>query len=180
MVDRFTLLEERYRLVECIGSGGMGRVWRARDTRLDRDVAVKEIVFPPQLPAQEQREAVERRLREARGAARLNHPAVITVHDVIEHDGRPWIVMDLIRGGSLADLIAADGPLPLQRTAQLGQQVLEALSAAHAAGVVHRDVKPSRRDKSTAAPPPRRAPHICSHGTAAHRPCEAPRPPARR
>jgi serine/threonine protein kinase len=143
VVDGPTLLSERYRLAECIGSGGMGRVWRARDERLGRDVAVKEVVFPPRISAEPQHEAIERIQREARAAARLNHPGVITVHDVIDHDARPWIVMELVCGGSLADLIAARGPLPVQEAARIGLQVLGALSAAHAAGVVHRDVKPS-------------------------------------
>ncbi len=142
VADHETLIAGRYRLTETIGAGGMGVVWRARDEVLDRDVAVKEVVFPVRLPEAERRLACARSLREARAAARLSHPAVITVHDVIEHDDRPWIVMELFRSGSLADLIGA-GPLPVPRVARIGLEMLEALSAAHAAGVIHRDVKPS-------------------------------------
>jgi len=142
VADHETLIAGRYRLTETIGAGGMGVVWRARDEVLDREVAVKEVVFPVRLPEAERRLACARSLREARAAARLSHPAVITVHDVIEHDDRPWIVMELFRSGSLADLIGA-GPLPLPRVARIGLEMLEALSAAHAAGVIHRDVKPS-------------------------------------
>ncbi len=142
VADQETLIAGRYRLTETIGAGGMGVVWRARDEVLDRDVAVKEVVFPLRLPEAERRLACARSLREARAAARLSHPAVITVHDVIEHDDRPWIVMELFRSGSLADLIGA-GPLPVPRVARIGLEMLEALSAAHAAGVIHRDVKPS-------------------------------------
>jgi tRNA A-37 threonylcarbamoyl transferase component Bud32/sugar lactone lactonase YvrE len=142
VVDDEMLIAGRYRLTETIGAGGMGVVWRARDEVLDRDVAVKEVVFPVRLPEAERRLACARSLREARAAARLSHPAVITVHDVIEHDDRPWIVMELFRSGSLADLLGA-GPLPIPRVARIGLEMLEALSAAHAAGVIHRDVKPS-------------------------------------
>jgi serine/threonine protein kinase len=142
MAGQEPLIGGRYRLMEIIGQGGMGVVWRARDEILGRDVAIKEVVFPLRLSAEEQRLACARSLREARAAARLSHPAVITVHDVIEHDDRPWIVMELFRAGSLADLIGA-GPLLPPRVAQIGLAVLEGLSAAHAAGVIHRDVKPS-------------------------------------
>jgi Tol biopolymer transport system component/tRNA A-37 threonylcarbamoyl transferase component Bud32 len=142
VADHEPLIAGRYRLAEAIGAGGMGVVWRARDEVLGRDVAVKEVVFPVRLPEAERRLACARSLREARAAARLSHPAVITVHDVIEHDDRPWIVMELFRSGSLADLLGA-GPLPAGQVARIGLEVLEALSAAHAAGVIHRDVKPS-------------------------------------
>jgi serine/threonine protein kinase len=143
MVDWTRHIADRYRLAECIGEGGMGRVWRARDEVLRRDVAVKEIIFPAEVSGDERRQAGARFLREARAAAGLSHPAVVTVHDVIEHDGRPWIVMELIPGRSLADLMQADGPLPPRRVARIGVDVLAALAAAHKVGVVHRDVKPS-------------------------------------
>jgi Tol biopolymer transport system component/tRNA A-37 threonylcarbamoyl transferase component Bud32 len=142
VADHEPLIAGRYRLTQMIGAGGMGVVWRARDEILGRDVAVKEVVFPVRLPEAERRLACARSLREARAAARLSHPAVITVHDVIEHDDRPWIVMELFRSGSLAGLIEA-GPLPVPQVARIGLDVLEALSAAHSAGVIHRDVKPS-------------------------------------
>lgn len=137
------LIGGRYRLSEAIGHGGMGIVWRAHDEILDRDVAIKEVMFPPGFPQHEQRLACARSVQEARAAGRLNHPGVIIVHDVVEHDGRPWIVMELFRGGSLADLIDKAGPLPPRRVAEIGLRVLDALGAAHAAGIVHRDLKPA-------------------------------------
>jgi len=143
MVDQPWLADRRYRLDRCIGEGGMGKVWKAYDEVLQRDVAIKEVIFPSQISDEDRRQAVERSLREARAAAQLDHPAVVTVHDVIEHDGRPWIVMELVPGGSLADVIEANGPLPPQQVAQIGMRVLEGLSAAHARGVLHRDIKPS-------------------------------------
>ena len=142
MAGQGPLIGGRYRLAEIIGEGGMGVVWHARDEVLDRDVAVKEVVFPLRLPEGDRRLACARSMREARAAARLSHPAVITVHDVIEHDDRPWIVMELFRTGSLANLTAS-GPLPVSQVAHIGLEVLGGLMAAHAAGVIHRDVKPS-------------------------------------
>jgi eukaryotic-like serine/threonine-protein kinase len=141
--DSDQLIGGRYRLAETIGQGGMGIVWHAHDERLDRDVAVKEIVLPVRIPPDEQRLACERSVREARAAGRLDHPGVITIHDVVEHDGRPWIIMELFRGGSLADLIDRAGRLPPRRVAEIGLCVLDALRAAHGAGIVHRDVKPA-------------------------------------
>ncbi|MGH8907256.1 MAG: serine/threonine-protein kinase [Egibacteraceae bacterium] len=137
------LLDGRYRLVSPIGRGGMGTVWYARDVLLDRDVAVKEVLLPPELDDQERELLCRRAIREARAAARLSHPNVVTVYDVLEYDGRPWIVMQLIRARSLADVVHEDGPLPPRRVAAIGLEVLNALSVAHAAGVFHRDVKPS-------------------------------------
>ncbi len=137
------LLASRYRLVGVLGRGGMGVVWQARDELLGRSVAVKEIRLPPELP-DEEREILRRRtLREARSAGRLSHPNVVTVYDVVEEDGRPWIVMELVRSTTLAEAIREYGPLPPAEVARIGLQVLAALHAAHRAGVLHRDVKPS-------------------------------------
>ena len=145
----------RYLLQHPIGRGAMGTVWRAQDCLLARDVAVKEVRLRSPLPdapgspgggpvTEETRVLYERTLREARTAARLNHPAVITVFDVIEEaDGCPWIVMELIQGRSLEQVVAEDGPLPAQQAADLGGRLLGALRSAHAAGILHRDVKPS-------------------------------------
>jgi hypothetical protein len=133
----------RYRLEESIGRGAMGVVWRARDLLLDRDVAVKEVQIRETVTADERSNAYQRTLREAKTAARLSHPGVVTVYDVAEEDGRPWIVMELVSARSLDQVIAADGPLTARRVAELGRQLLAALATAHAAGVMHRDVKPS-------------------------------------
>ncbi len=131
------LVSGRYRLQEPIGRGAMGIVWRGRDELLDREVAVKEI-----RAAAENDSIYQRTLREAKAAARLNHPGVVTVFDVVEEDGSPWIVMELVHARSLDRLIAEDGPLRPPRAAQVGEQLLSALECAHAAGVLHRDVKP--------------------------------------
>lgn len=121
----------------------MGTVWRAHDEVLGRDVAVKEVLYPPGLTDDEERILYERTFREARASARLNHPGVVTVHDVVEEYGRPWIVMEFVRARSLQNIIDEDGPLSPAVAAELGHQTLSALRHAHAAGVLHRDVKPS-------------------------------------
>jgi hypothetical protein len=136
------LVAERYRLTSQIGSGGMGRVWLARDEVLHRDVAVKEVMLPEELSDREREELFQRTLREARAAGRLNHPNVVGVYDVVQAEGRPWIVMELVRSRSLYQVVKEDGPLPPKRTAEIGLAVLSALRAAHGAGVWHRDVKP--------------------------------------
>ena len=136
------LVGGRYRLEARLGSGGMADVWRARDEFLGRVVAVKEVRLPAGLTAAGRGEAGERVLREARAAAALPHLSIITVHDVLQQDGRPWIVMDLITGPSLEEL-RRRGPLPPRRVAEIGLQLLDALSLAHARGVLHRDVKPA-------------------------------------
>lgn len=136
------LLAGRYRLINVIGRGGMGVVWKAHDQELGRNVALKALTLSLS-DASRAREWCRRVRREARSAAQLNHIGVITVHDVLDGpDNRPWIVMELIDGHSLADLLET-GPLSPQRVARIGMAVLHALAAAHAAGIIHRDVKPA-------------------------------------
>ncbi|MEU0517005.1 protein kinase [Streptosporangium sp. NPDC006007] len=137
------VLAGRYRTLDRLGEGGMGVVWRARDELLNREVAIKEVRLGWNLPETERAERRERTLREARAAARLSHPSIVAVHDVVAQDGRPWIVMDLVRGCSLDRLIRRDGPLPPARVAAIGLAVLGALSLAHSRGIMHRDVKPA-------------------------------------
>ncbi len=133
----------RYRLLDEIGRGAMGVVWRGRDELLDRNVAIKQILLSPLTSATQAQASYQRTLREARSAARLSHPGVVTVFDVVEEEGSPWIVMELVRARPLDQVIAEDGPLPPARAAQLGLGLLDALNTAHEAGVLHRDVKPS-------------------------------------
>jgi len=141
--DTGRVIAGRYRLQAPIGRGAMGVVWRARDQLLDRDVAIKEVQIADSLTEAERATAFQRTLREAKTAARLNHPAVVTVYDVAEDGGRPWIVMQLVHAQSLDQMLAASGPLSPRRAAEMARQLLSALSVAHAAGVMHRDVKPS-------------------------------------
>jgi serine/threonine protein kinase len=137
------LLARRYRLLTEVGHGGMGTVWHAKDEVLGRDVAVKEVLLPRGLSEDEREIQHKRTFREARTAARLAHPAVVTVFDVVEEDDRPWIIMELIRAPSLDQVIRDEGRLPPRRAAEIGRQMLGALHTAHEAGVLHRDVKPS-------------------------------------
>ncbi|MEU7985442.1 serine/threonine-protein kinase [Streptosporangium canum] len=132
----------RYHLREPIGRGGMGIVWRAHDELLDREVAVKEVRYADMLGEDNQEDFNRRTKREARAAGRLTHPNVVVVHDVVEEDGRPWIVMQLVESRSLGKVLRQDGPLPPEKVAEIGLQMLDALRAAHAQGVLHRDVKP--------------------------------------
>src|SRR4051812_1251802 len=142
MSAQHNYVAERYRLIEQLGSGGMGRVWLARDEVLRRDVAIKEVVPPPGLTPEERDELRMRTLREARAAARLNDPNVVRIYDVMHTEQAPWIVMEYVPSRSLHQVITEDGPLPPERVAGIGLAVLSALRAAHAAGVLHRDVKP--------------------------------------
>jgi len=135
------VIADRYRLLAKLGHGGMGTVWRAKDETVDREVAVKEPRVPDHLPERERANAFERMRREARAAARLDHPAVVNVHDVAVVDGRPWIVMELVQGRSLGDALQ-EGTLGSREAARIGLEVLGALEAAHTAGILHRDVKP--------------------------------------
>ena len=132
----------RYRLEEKLGRGGMGVVWRATDRLLGRSVAVKELPYDETLSAAQARRQRDRTLREARAVAQLSHPHIIVVHDVVEDDERPYIVMELIEGGSLADRLAHQGPVDAAEAARIGIALLGALAAAHAGGVLHRDLKP--------------------------------------
>ncbi|MFC9909025.1 serine/threonine-protein kinase [Streptomyces sp. NPDC127197] len=135
------LIAGRYRLLAKLGHGGMGTVWRAKDETVDREVAVKEPRVPDHLPERERANAFERMRREARAAARLDHPSVVNVHDVAVVDGQPWIVMELVQGRSLGAALQ-EGTLSAREAAKVGLEVLGALEAAHAAGILHRDVKP--------------------------------------
>ncbi|NKE62410.1 serine/threonine protein kinase [Lentzea sp. PSKA42] len=143
MTEQGDLIAGRYRLQRRIGSGGMGVVWQAFDERLDRVVALKHLVLPPGLSTEEAERARQRAVREARIAARLQHPGAVTVHDVTEDGDRPVLVMEYVPARSLAELIATRGPLSGVQVAQIGGQVAAALAAAHQAGIVHRDVKPA-------------------------------------
>ncbi|MEU9415051.1 bifunctional serine/threonine-protein kinase/ABC transporter substrate-binding protein [Streptomyces sp. NPDC048272] len=137
------LIAGRYQLLERIGQGGMGRVWRGVDQQLfGREVAVKEILFPPGLDDRDRATLVGRFTGEARAAVTLSHPGIITIHDVVEHHGAPVIVMEFIRGQSLAGAIREEGRLPVQRVAEIGSAMLDALAEAHHARIIHRDIKP--------------------------------------
>ncbi|PBC75360.1 ABC-type branched-subunit amino acid transport system substrate-binding protein [Streptomyces sp. TLI_235] len=141
--DDAELIAGRYELIERIGQGGMGRVWRGTDRHLfGREVAVKEILFPPGLEDNERAMLLRRFTGEARAAVILNHPGIITIHDVVEHNGSPAIVMEFVRGRSLAAEIRELGRLPVRRVAEIGAAMLGALAEAHGAGIVHRDIKP--------------------------------------
>jgi serine/threonine protein kinase len=136
------VLARRYHLQRVLGRGAMGAVWEAEDTFLRRTVAVKEVVLPGSLSPEERAVSCERTLREARAIARLGHPNVVTLFDVLDEDSRPWVVMELVPSRSLAEVIKEDGPLHSLRVATVGLAILGALEAAHAAGITHRDVKP--------------------------------------
>lgn len=141
--ENVRLIAGRYRLDAKLGRGGMGVVWRATDQLLGRSVAVKEVALDPALSAEEARLQRERTLREARAAAQLKHPHIIVVHDIVEDGERPYIVMELVEGGSLADRLSGSGPVDPAEGARIGLALLGALRTAHAAGVLHRDIKPA-------------------------------------
>ncbi len=141
--ENVRVIAGRYRLDARIGRGGMGVVWRATDQLLGRRVAVKELALDDSLSAEESRLQRDRTLREARAVAQLHHPHIIVVHDVVEDDERPYIVMELIDGGSLAERISANGPVDAREAARIGIDLLQALRRAHDAGVLHRDLKPA-------------------------------------
>ncbi|MEU5863852.1 serine/threonine-protein kinase [Nonomuraea sp. NPDC047529] len=135
-------LAGRYALLRPLGAGGMGKVWLAKDEMLDREVAVKELTLPEGIPPKERAHAVTRAVREAQATARLRHPGIVALHDVIVEHERPWLVMELLRGRTLAETVREFGPMPPEYAARVGADVLEALLAAHAQGLQHRDVKP--------------------------------------
>ena len=137
------LLNGRYRLTSVVGRGGMGTVWEAEDEVLGRRVAVKELRLPPGVDESERKRMITRTLREAKAIAAIRSRGVVTVYDVVDEGSRPWIVMELIEGRSLAEIIRNDGPMSPRRAAGIGLAVLDVLRDAHAAGILHRDVKPS-------------------------------------
>ncbi|MGW4150789.1 serine/threonine-protein kinase, partial [Streptomyces albogriseolus] len=137
------LLAGRYRLGDVLGRGGMGTVWRAEDETLGRTVAVKELRFPSNIDEEEKRRLITRTLREAKAIARIRNTSAVTVFDVVQEDDRPWIVMELVEGKSLAEVIREDGLLEPRRAAEVGLAVLDVLRSAHREGILHRDVKPS-------------------------------------
>ncbi|MDQ7807942.1 protein kinase [Amycolatopsis sp. A133] len=142
MTDAGELIAGRYRLAERIGQGAMGVVWRARDERLDRVVAVKQLDYDAAIGPAAGDQAALRALREARLTARLRHPHAITVHDVVEEAGEPYLVMEYLPSRSLAEILLDRESLPAEEVARIGAQIASALAAAHAEGVVHRDVTP--------------------------------------
>ncbi|MFB8074596.1 serine/threonine-protein kinase [Streptomyces californicus] len=137
------LLAGRYRLGGVLGRGGMGTVWRADDETLGRTVAVKELRFPSAIDEDEKRRLITRTLREAKAIARIRNNSAVTVYDVVDEDDRPWIVMELVEGKSLAEAIREDGTLTPRRAAEVGLAILDVLRSAHREGILHRDVKPS-------------------------------------
>ncbi|MEU9194808.1 protein kinase [Streptomyces hundungensis] len=137
------MLAGRYRLGGVLGRGGMGTVWRAVDETLGRTVAVKELRFPSSIDDDEKRRLITRTLREAKAIARIRNTAAVTVYDVVDEDDRPWIVMELVEGKSLAEAVREDGTLTPRRAAEVGLAILDVLRSAHREGILHRDVKPS-------------------------------------
>lgn len=137
------LVAGRYRLQSLLGRGGMGRVWLAEDELLRRPVALKQYLTGDAHSADANRAARMRALNEARTAARVNHGGVVRVHDVVRDNGLPWIVMEPLSGRTLAETLAGEGPLSIDRVTDLALRLLDTLKAVHQAGVVHRDVKPA-------------------------------------
>lgn len=143
MTDEGELIAGRYRLVSRVGRGSMGVVWRAHDERLDRVVAVKQLLIAAGADEADAEEAVLRAMREARVAARVRHPHAITVHDIVAHQGKPCLVMEFLEAESLTALLARLGPLRPDQVARVGAQMASALAMAHQEGIVHRDVTPA-------------------------------------
>ncbi|GAA1017856.1 hypothetical protein Aple_027600 [Acrocarpospora pleiomorpha] len=137
------LIVKRYRLVRALGQGSTGIVWEGHDTLLDRPIAIREVLLPAGLRESRRLALTQRVTREARHAERLRHPNVAAVYDVAEDEGTPWIIMELVRSRSLDGIVASDGPLSPERAAVITRQILAALTAAHAAGVRHGDVRPA-------------------------------------
>ncbi|MEV1171150.1 serine/threonine-protein kinase [Nonomuraea sp. NPDC049784] len=135
-------LAGRYALLRPLGAGGMGTVWLARDEMLDREVAVKELTLAEGMSPKERSDSVKRAVREAQATARLRHPGIVALHDVVVEHERPWLVMELLRGRTLGETVREFGPMPADYAARVGADVLEALMVAHAQGMQHRDVKP--------------------------------------
>jgi serine/threonine protein kinase len=142
VIDEGQLIAGHYRLLEQVGSGSMGVVWRARDERLERIVGIKQLLLQPGLTEEQKQDARRRALREARIAAKLHHPNAIVVFDVAEHDGDPCIVMEYLAARSLAAVLGEQGSLSVEEVAALGTQIASAIAVAHASGIVHRDIKP--------------------------------------
>jgi serine/threonine protein kinase len=142
VIDEGQLIAGHYRLLERVGSGSMGVVWRARDERLERVVAVKQLLLQPGLTDEQKQDARRRALREARIAAKLHHPNAIVVVDVAEHEHDPCIVMEYLAARSLAEILGDQGSLSVAEVAALGTQIASAIAVAHASGIVHRDIKP--------------------------------------
>ncbi|WP_285732472.1 serine/threonine-protein kinase [Nocardiopsis sp. ATB16-24] len=140
--DSERIVADRYILRRELGRGGMGVVWEAFDPALDRVVAIKQVLLPDHFTDSERRDAHARVRREARSAARISHPTVITIHDVFEYAGDPWVVMELVEGGSLQDRLNERGALPVEEVAEIAESLLKAVQAANAVGVLHRDIKP--------------------------------------
>ncbi|WP_207757315.1 serine/threonine-protein kinase [Nonomuraea cypriaca] len=141
--DSNRLIAGRYQLLRELGRGGMGVVWEGQDTLLNRQVAIKEVLLPEGASPGDQERQLLRTAREARTAAKLNHPSVVAIYDVVEENGRPWVVMELLPHPSVEQVVLSSGALPVREAADVGRQVLSALKAAHEAGILHRDVKPS-------------------------------------
>ena len=142
MNEPHALIADRYRLLHHVGSGGMGVVWEAWDERLERRVAIKQLRRQPEASTAEAELANKRAMREARLTARLQHQHAVSVFDVVEQEGQLWLIMQFVPSATLAALLQEGGPLQTDEAAQVGAQVASALTAAHAVGIVHRDVKP--------------------------------------